>query len=110
MEAKPKKVNILGIDYIISYHANPSEVDIHKRQSLWGQIDYWTRTIRIYHNDNPIEDVWQTLIHEIMHGIASGLNLDSFNFEDKEKHDDLDVMSIAIADVLFRNGWLKIEE
>jgi len=54
---KPNKVNILGIEYSITYLDKPSDVDIYKRESLWGQIDYWTRTIRIYDNGRPEEDI-----------------------------------------------------
>ena len=53
--ALPNKVNILGVEYKIFYFDKPSEVYIYKRESFWGQIDYWTRTIRVYKNvhNNP---------------------------------------------------------
>ena len=43
---KPTNVNILGVDYTIEYTDRPSDVDMYKRESLWGQVDFWTRTIR----------------------------------------------------------------
>ena len=101
---KPEIVNILGIKYQIEYVDKPSEVDIHKRDSLWGQIDYWTRTIRVYDNGRSQEDVWQTLIHEVLHGIGEALNM-KLNKEDM--HDELDILALAITDVFFRNGWIK---
>jgi len=103
---KPEKVNILGIEYQIEYLDKPSEVDIHKRDSLWGQIDYWTRTIRIYDNGRPQEDVWQTLMHEVLHGISDALKL---KLNNEDMHDELDILSLAIMDVFFRNGWIKNE-
>ena len=102
----PKSVIILGIKYKIKYVDKPSDVDIYKRESLWGQIDFWTRTIRIYDNNTPIEDMWQTIFHEILHGISSKLNL---CFEKSEYHDDLDVLSMALADTLIRNNWMKVK-
>jgi hypothetical protein len=101
----PEKVNICGISYKIAYVDRPSEVDIHKRESLWGQIDYWTRTIRIYDNDQPVEDVFGTILHEVLHGLTSALNLKEF----EKNHDDLDVLALGLADVLIRNGWLTVE-
>jgi len=105
---RPSKVNILGIQYEIEYVDKPSEVDIFKREALWGQIDYWTRSIRIYDNGRTDEDIWQSLFHEILHGIAEGLKLKSLTNEDN--HNDLDVLALAIVDVLFRNDWIKRRE
>lgn len=75
MVARPSSVNILGIVYQIEYVDKPSDVDIFKRKTLWGQIGFWTRTIRVYDRGNrPIEDVWQMIFHEVLHGIADALN------------------------------------
>ena len=98
---RPKNINILGVVYKVTYVDKPSDVDIYKRESLWGQIDYWTRTIRIYDNDRPGEDVWHAIFHEIIHGIQVALNIKSL----KDAEDDIDVLSLALADVIFRNGW-----
>ena len=86
----------------------PSEVDIFKRESLWGQIDYWTRTIRIYDHGRSEEDVWETIFHEAFHGIATALHLEWL--KDKKNHDELDLLSLALTDVLFRNKWFKKEQ
>jgi len=101
---KPDKVNILGVEYSIEYVDNPANVDMYKRESLWGQIDYWTRTIRIYDNGRSPEDVWRALLHEILHGISEPLKL---KLKEEAMHDELDLLSIALTDVLFRNGWIK---
>ena len=101
--SKPTSVNIVGVIYKIEYVDKPSDVDVFKRTSLWGQIDYWTRTIRIYDNGRSMEDIWQTLFHEILHGIAELLKLSSLNKD--ENHDELDVLALAIVDILIRNGW-----
>lgn len=105
---KPKEVNLLGMPYEIIYVDKPSDVDVHKRESLWGQIDYWTRTIRIYDASPSEEDFWEILIHEMLHGIAQLLHLKSLG--KKEHHDELDVLALALTDTLFRNGWFKKEK
>lgn len=101
---KPESVNILGIEYKITHVEKPSDVDIYKRDSLWGQIDFWTRTIRIYANGRPDEDVFQSLMHEVLHGVAESLKLD---LRRNERHDELDILALALTDIFFRNGWLK---
>jgi hypothetical protein len=106
-QALPAEVNIMGIVYKVEYVDKPSEVDIFKRESLWGQIDYWTRTIRVYANNRTREDIWQTIIHEVLHGIANDLHLKFLDASDKEKHNELDILALALADILFRNGWMK---
>jgi len=102
---RPQRVNILGITYSIEYVDKPSDVDIYKRESLWGQIDYWTRSIRVYANGRADEDVWETIWHEILHGIVEALKIKSLQSDDS--HDDLDLLALAITDVLFRNSWIK---
>lgn len=102
---KPEKVNILGVPYTIEYVDKPSDVDIHKRYSYFGQIDYWTRTIRIYDGGRPTEDIWVTIIHEVLHGLSDELKL---ILKEDEHHDDLGVLAMAITDVLFRNGWINV--
>ena len=102
---KPKKVNILGVEYQIIYVDNPAEVDRNKRKSLWGQVDYWERKIRVYDNGRPKEDVFQTLLHEILHAIDEALHLDID--ESDNGHNHIDLIALALTDVLFRNGWLQ---
>lgn len=105
---KPKSVNILGKVYSIEYVDKPSEVDVFKRKSLWGQIDYWTRTIRIYDRGLAMGDVWETIIHEVIHGIVIEMKIDALDQDDSAKHGDLARLSTGLADTFIRNGWLKV--
>ena len=102
---RPDEIVILGVPYAVAYVDKPSEVDIHKRKQAWGQVDYWTRTIRIYDNDVPDEDVWHSILHEVFHAIVECLHLRSL--EDDSAHDDVDLLSLALVDVLVRNGWME---
>lgn len=102
---RPKEVNILGITYKIEYVDKPSEVDIFKRDSLWGQIDYWTRSIRIYDNNTTEVDIWETIMHEVLHGIETALKLKCF--KEEKGHEELGLVAMALTDILFRNGWFK---
>jgi len=105
---KPKGVNILGIGYTIEYCDKPSDVDLHRYTSLWGQIDYWTRSIRVYDNGRTAVDIWQTILHEIIHGIANDLHM--AELEGKDHETTVDVLALALIDVFTRNGWLTVED
>lgn len=104
---KPSKVNILGVEYSITYVDNPSEVDIWKRSACWGQTDFWTRTIRVYDNGRPIEDIFQTVLHEVLHGISEALKLE---LRKEARHEELDLIALALTDVFFRNGWILLDQ
>ena len=100
----PKEVKILNIVYTIEYYDNPSEVDSEKRKSMWGQIDYWTRTIRVYDNEKPSGDIWQTIWHEIIHGIANALHLDEFVDDEGEV---VDLLATGLQSVIADNDWIN---
>ena len=100
---KPNKVNILGKEYSIEYCDNPANVDIHKREALWGQIDYWTRTIRVYDNGRVNGDILETIMHEMVHAIAQDLNIKVI----KDDEDVIELLGLAIGDTISRNGWIK---
>ncbi len=99
------KVKILGTTYSITYCDKPSDVDIYHHESLWGQIDYWTRTIRVYSAVND-QDTLHILIHEILHGIVEALKIRTISKAD-DYEDVLELLALAISDVLKSNDWLK---
>jgi hypothetical protein len=103
---KPTSVNILGKDYAIEYCDKPSDVDIFKHESLWGQVDYWTRSIRIYENDRNDDDIFQNLLHEIIHAITQELHIATIT-DAKDNEEVVDLLALALADTLARNGWMK---
>lgn len=105
---KPKSLNIFGKEYDIVYCDNPSDVDFNKRTSLWGQLDSWTRTIRIFDNNRKDGDITETIMHEIIHAIVMELNIKTIqNADDFEEI--VELLGIGIADTLTRNNLLKIE-
>lgn len=101
---KPIKIEILCRTYTIEYVNNPADVDMYKRESLWGQIDFWTRTIRIYDNNRTASDIFETLLHEIIEGLQSDLGIKSL----RDHHDDLALLAVGLTDTLLRNGLVKL--
>ena len=110
----PTSVNVGGIIYKIIYTDKASDTDIEGQQAMWGQIDYWTRTIRVYQKNRTIEDIIQTLLHEMLHAISQEYQL---NMEDKEVNLNtpsgeketafIEILSLVLFDTLRRNNWLK---
>lgn len=99
---KLTKVNILGRIYKIEYKDSPCEVDSKGRESLWGQIDPWDRVIRIYDKNKSDEEIFEILLHEIMHGLFIDLNLENMEEEDHN------LLCLALADVLIRNNIVNL--
>ena len=75
------KTEIFGIPYRIVYVKN-SDVDTNRATSLWGQIDYAKREIRIG-KDMSKRDQSLTLFEELVHGVLSELQYSDLNEEHK---------------------------
>ncbi len=98
-------INILGRDYRITYVKSASEVDPQGRDSLWGHVDYWNREIRIYDNGRTDHDVFERLMHEILHALDNDLHLGLKDRDGAESR--LHRLSVGLADTLARNGIIK---
>lgn len=108
----PQSVKIAGIPYKIKYCQTPSEVDIYKRESLWGQCDYWTKTFRVYAKDNPMQMIVTTLLHEIVHGYGYEMDIPCISprgvntpEETEEMEFMVDRISRMLFDFLVANPW-----
>lgn len=102
----PTSVKVIDLTYIIEYVDKPSDVDIHRRESMWGQCDYWTRTIRIYRNDRSEADVWQTIWHELMHAICEKLHIETKDGQLNNNEIAIDLLATAVNAVLQDNAEL----
>lgn len=97
-----KKITIVGIPYNVLYFDNPADVDPRKRESYWGLIDFWAHDIRVYKPDGQcIEQTTQTILHEILHGVAENMNIKCLKSDDN--HDDLDMIATGLNQVLREN-------
>ncbi len=102
----PDSVMVFDIKYQIEYVDKPSDVDIFHRQTLWGQCDFWTRTIRIYKNDRTYEDIMQTIWHEVLHAIAQQLHIDAVISDEKQI---VDLLATGLNSVIANNNWVRYE-
>lgn len=111
MNKLPTSVKIIDQIYSIEYVDNPSKVDIFNRKSLWGQIDYWTRSIRIYRPSGYSNfEVWNSIIHEILHGIIDGLKIEEISGLgcDNEEH-IVHLLATGLNAVLNDNAFLFLK-
>jgi len=103
---KPDTVNIFGKIFKIIYCKEVSAVDSEKRNLYFGQLDAWNCNIRVFDNgERPEGAIFETIMHEILHAISVDLNLDCFDGD--KGHDELQLVAMALADILTRNNWLK---
>ena len=105
----PKKVRIIDQTYTIEYVGTPSEVDVFKRRTMWGHIDYWTRSIRVYAPEgHAISDIWNTLWHEIIHGIIHGLQINEISgLDDEEEEHVVHLLATGINAVIHDNKFIE---
>lgn len=101
---RPESVNIFGKEYAVIYCDTEAEADCTGRTCLWGQINYYTRTIRVFAGDRTQEDIWHTLLHEVLHGIVDALHMQGVTLGDDNA---IDVLALGLADTLTRNGWAR---
>jgi len=103
---KPETLNILGIPYKIRYVDKLTDVTKNDRTTgVIGEIDYVDKIISIYDNGRSINDIWETIIHEVIHGIAESLYIKPLIGEENETA--VDLLGLALSDFLFRNDLFK---
>ncbi len=104
----PAKLKLLDIEYQIAYVDTPSEVDLDRRDSMWGQTDYWSRSIRILVNDGMLPaDVWNSIWHETLHALCDHLKLRAES-EGLIGGDEtlVNLLAVGINTIVRDNGWL----
>ena len=99
----PSKIKVLGIVYSVEYVDKPSDVDIHHRESLWGHVDYWTRSIRIYRNKLEENSVFYHLWHELVHALSEMLRIDTSKGRLTDDEKAVDLMALGISSILMEN-------
>jgi len=105
MNVKPDVLNICGIPYKIRYCQHESDVDSERDKPFLGYINYKTQTINVYDKNCNIEFIWNTIMHEVLHGIAESVCAKAFNDNEAE----LEPIARGLTDFLFRNDLIKLE-
>ena len=104
----PKKINVSGIEYNISYFNTASAVDPDNKKPLFGRVDFWERTIRLYYKEGrSSSDLFLTLLHEILHIIDTDSELHVFDSFGKDEEPKINAFALELMDCLKRNGWLN---
>jgi DNA phosphorothioation-dependent restriction protein DptG len=78
-------------------------VDLQGRESCWGQVDYWTRTIRIYKDKLRDVEVYKTLVHEIIHCVLDLMGAKKLSSNEQF----VEQLANILTDTFIRNGLLK---
>jgi hypothetical protein len=109
----PRQVNVMGKIYRVEYTTGMVETDIDQRSAIWGQVDYHTRSIRVYRGtaDKPRQagDVIETLLHEIIHAILQENKLLKDCLKDGVDENFTDTLGVVLADTLVRNKLITVE-
>lgn len=112
VNAYPNRIVVMGKTYAVTYVEYMERTDIDKRSALWGQVDYHTRTIRVFigkdERARQPADIWETLLHEIVHAILADNQLMQKAIKDGMEEAFVDNLGCALADTLARNGILGL--
>lgn len=99
----PEVISFLSKKFNIKYFENVSDVDQYKEDSLFGQVNFRTNTIRIYKpEDSNTVNVLHTIFHEVIHIIKENLSIDFVNDEEERIIDNL---AIGIVHLLVENKF-----
>lgn len=98
---KPKSINILGVDYEITYVAIGEKVSRNEGGYL-GHINHIERKIRILDGPSPSLR-FQVLLHEILHAIDEELDVGALSKESTVKR-----LAVVLGDTLVRNGLVVL--
>jgi len=96
----PEKINILSTIYTVTIHNGSDSPMEHKE--LDGEIDFIEK--RIHLRKDSIDNMYKVLLHEIVHGIISNMDLLSGEFDEERFCQN---MSSVLGDTLIRNGMIK---
>jgi hypothetical protein len=109
----PTQVVVMGKTYKVAYTETMQDTDLNKKSVLWGQVDYQTRTIRVFVGKGDRKrqpaDVLETLLHEIIHAVLSDNKLIQSALKDGVEENFVDNLGCALADTLARNGLIKLQ-
>lgn len=95
----PKKIIILGTEWDIKIENSSSDVDVDKRNALWGQTDHWHKIIRI--NKRKESAMQVTFFHELLHTLFTKTSYE------KHSENEVDQLAKSLFDTLDRNNLLK---
>ena len=98
----PEWVVINGVTYSIELAE-----DTMDRDEEYGRINFSRREIRIQDQGDSTVN-YQTLMHEIMHGLSYHFNLELDDTD--EKHEAMDVLASVLVDTLVRSDILPISD
>ena len=103
----------MGKLYRVEYTRDMVQTDVDKRNALWGQVDFHTRTIRVYIGKGDRKrqpaDLFETLLHEVIHAIMSDNQLLKDSLKDSVEEAFTDNLGNVLADTLLRNKLVTYE-
>ena len=106
MSELPESVIVLDSVYPIKYFDSYIDVDPYHRQYNEGCFDPETSTLRIYAGSRSVQDIRQTIWHEIIHSIGSKMKIELLANDDEKSDEAVDKLAIALNKLLQDNVWL----
>jgi hypothetical protein len=102
----------MGRTYRVVFTRDMVATDADNRQALYGQVDYHTRTIRVYvgqgDRQRKPDEILETLLHEMIHPVLDDNKLMKAALKDGVEENFVDNLANVLADTLMRNHLARI--
>lgn len=107
----PNKIIILSIPYKILYTDDLIKANLDldgEKERVFGSVDLIKKEIAIF-NQRPLESIFNTLLHEIIHAIIFELGIAFPLLTDESKDERLvKPLATALSSVLIENKFLRL--
>lgn len=105
----PKTLTLFSKVYDIKYIKNVENVDDAKEDLLFGKINFYDNTVRVYlpDIDRKIYCTWHHIIHEIVHAIVENMGIKFGKGADEESI--VNSFALGMTHFLLDNDLLKLK-
>lgn len=98
----PKSIKILDSIYIIKYVNSTKKVNPSGKEDLDGFWDPENQTITLFLNKKSMDQVWQTLWHELLHAVVGKMWIQEIE-KNKNEERIIDLLALGVSSIIAEN-------
>lgn len=100
----PQSIKILDSVYTIKYVNSTKKVNPSGKEDLDGLWDPKAQTITLFLNKKSMNEVWQTLWHELLHAVVGKMWIQEI---EKSKNEEriIDLLALGVSSIIADNDF-----
>ncbi len=100
----PKSIKILDSIYTVKYVNSTKKVNPSGKEELDGLLNPSSQTITLYLNKHSMDQVWQTLWHELLHAVVGKMWIQEI---EKSKNEEriIDLLALGVSSIIAENDF-----